>query len=436
MDTINIEKNDFKEKFVVYKGILLRTSKNGDRIVAPKSLLLPMIYTAHYSISPSIMLKNEPGCHTSPNNMYKIISEKFWHPELMSEITKFASNCLLCMVHKVTTRKSALLGTKNLPNMPREVWCMDIASGITECNGFKYIVIYVDMFSLYSVIIPLRSRGQEEFLKVFKNHICSKYSFPKCIYGDKEGSFMSDNFKHYCQSRNIEIRTSQRDAHWSNGIAETGIRILKQFLRLCHQHNGHSWLHYIDYINNCINNRLLSSGYTPHELFFGCKKNNSLLLNEFVPISTTDQEHMDNLMKQQEVTRDNYMKIRNSRRNADRVHQNKKRKLYVYKEGDIVLLRDLTSSHGGSSMTPRYIGPYVISELDNSGYTVKLISVKDSRIRHAHIEYLKSIPADAGIHTKINMNVNHLLPNNKCDANVITEKDVLHTYNLRSKTTN
>ena len=428
-------KND--EKYEIHKGVLLKKLKSGKKIVAPTSLLLPLIYTCHYSTASAVKLEDEPGCHTSPSNMLKIISEKFWHPNLSEEIYKFASNCLICMTQKVTSRKSINLGRKLLPEKPRQIWNMDIASGIIETNTFKYVVLYIDSYSLYSVAVPLRSRSQEELLKSFKNHVCSRFSYPKMVYGDKEGGFISDSFKNFCKSRNISIGTSQRDAHWSNGIAETGIRILKQILRLIHQYNGRPWIEYMDYINICMNNRILSTGFSPHELMFGMKQEKSVMLEDLITIGNDDKDYMKQMQEIQENMRAKYMEIRNKKRDADRQYQNKKRTSYTYSKGDIVLLRDLTCSHGGSSMTPRWIGPFLVKNVDQSGFTVELAHIKDNRIRHAHMEYLKSIPNNAGNHTRINMNIQHLLPNDsktKNNGNNKPEEIVnKQRYNLRSK---
>ena len=89
-------------------------------------------------------------------------------------------------------------------------------------NGEHQILIAVDRFSKWLTVKICKSSETKEVLN-FRN----LYGPPDKIMTDKVGSFLLNEYKDFCKSRNNEIEYSTQRLHTGTGAVERAIQSLK-----------------------------------------------------------------------------------------------------------------------------------------------------------------------------------------------------------------
>ena len=72
-------------------------------------------------------------------------------------------------------KKQMLLGKMEAAQFPRQIWAMDLLFGFAPVKGFVGMAIFVDIFPLFTVIIPIKTKTAEELLHIFKTRIYSVF---------------------------------------------------------------------------------------------------------------------------------------------------------------------------------------------------------------------------------------------------------------------
>ena len=122
-------------------------------------------------------------------------------------------------------------------------------------------VIGADMFTLnnkhYLCIIDYHSKlpviKKTEDLSVYSLILTCKIIFaelglPKKIVSDSGGNFVSDKFRTFCKSLNLQQAFSSSYHHQSNGQVKACIKFVKHTLKKCLDSKGDPHIAYCEYI--------------------------------------------------------------------------------------------------------------------------------------------------------------------------------------------
>jgi hypothetical protein len=101
----------------------------------------------------------------------------------------------------------------------------DMASLSQWNNGYKYILVVIDVFSKYVWAKPVKSKTAKEVLGAF-NMMMSDERKPKHFMTDKGKEFDNVHMRNYCQRNDINYYTSQ-NPDTKAAVAERVIRTLK-----------------------------------------------------------------------------------------------------------------------------------------------------------------------------------------------------------------
>jgi hypothetical protein len=85
-----------------------------------------------------------------------------------------------------------------------DIWSADIAdlSNISKFNdGYKYLLTIIDIYSRYTFVFPLKDKTSKSVLNCFK----TIKQYPKNLWIDKGGEFLSKEFKSFCKEKDINI---------------------------------------------------------------------------------------------------------------------------------------------------------------------------------------------------------------------------------------
>ena len=106
-----------------------------------------------------------------------------------------------------------------------------IGADMFTLDNKQYLCI-VDYHSKFPIVKKLKDLSADSLILTCK-FIFAEYSIPKKIMSDSGSNFISDKFKTFCKSLNIEWAFSSSYHHWSNGQVEACIKSVKHPLKKC-----------------------------------------------------------------------------------------------------------------------------------------------------------------------------------------------------------
>lgn len=97
---------------------------------------------------------------------------------------------------------------------------------------YLYILNIVNMKTRISDVQPLKTKESNEVLKAFHDILTRNVIqyYPKVIYVDNGGEFVSETFKKYCQDHDINLVFTRAGNHKQNAIVEASNNIYKKIL--------------------------------------------------------------------------------------------------------------------------------------------------------------------------------------------------------------
>ena len=98
-------------------------------------------------------------------------------------------------------------------------------------NGYKYLLMIIDIFSKFGCIVPLKNKKSEIVAKAF-NRIFKENRVPKYLWTDKAKEFYNKNLKEVLDKRNVKLYSTENEEkssvveHWNRTIKT---KMWKQF---------------------------------------------------------------------------------------------------------------------------------------------------------------------------------------------------------------
>ncbi|CAA7035584.1 unnamed protein product [Microthlaspi erraticum] len=235
------------------------------------------------------------------SNRQCAVSEEIWHHRLghsnsgilqhlqsnkaISVSNKHSSRvCEPCQMSKSSRLKFSVSASSVLNPLDRihcDLWG---PSPVVSNQGFKYYALFIDEFSRYSWLFPLRAKSEffsvfQEFQKLVENQLNNKI---KEFQSDGGGEFISTSFKKHLRDHGIHHRISCPYTPQQNGTAERKHRHLTE-LGLAMMFHSHTPLKYwveafftANFIGNLVPSVVLKN-QSSHEVLFKQKPDYSAL---------------------------------------------------------------------------------------------------------------------------------------------------------------
>jgi len=375
---------DNKTKDVIlHNGLVCKKAHNSVKIVLPETLLKTMITLHHYVA---------PGIHKSHQQIVRDISAIYHVPtsQLNKAIKLQIGDCHICQLFADGKQHLKIL---QLPrhSTTRLSWSIDLITDLPiSDNMFKILFLAVDDFSNYIIAIPLTSATSEELIKAIKNHIISPFGIPKFIRSDEQpGIYNSKEFFAFFQELGIELQATAVASPFSNGRAETTIKIFKHAARKYFYQRQciTKWDEHIPIITTALNSSINSYGFAPEEIMFGHRLENRFALVDLPQLNDTNPTNteaaIDVFLTRVAEIRSKYDKIKSTKHQSNATFKNKNAKDKRFEVGDLVLHRQLQVSTGtASKYRPQLTGPYVIQSTE--GITATCKHLETQRVIKAH----------------------------------------------------
>ena len=293
---------------------------------------------------------NELG-HVGVSKLIGVLKENGYGWQKMDmDVQELVGKCLECAQRKqgriVKTQQMHIEADSSFNKI-----MMDITGPLTPRSryGYRYILGIVDVFSRYSMFIPMRTTDSETIIKQFFKRWISIFGYPKHIITDNAPNLDSEKLKDFCTDNGIKKSCCSPYYPQGNGIIERLFRTVKDRLFATSVKKGIDWADSIPYIELGLRSTTSTkTGYSPHEIVFGSRLK--------LPRSLIRQDGVQDFDAYMSILEKWISGIEERVRNKN-LHVNVANKYIV---GDYVMAKSVSTN---GWFEPKFIGPCRIVEI-------------------------------------------------------------------------
>ena len=231
--------NSSFDDFVLKSGILYKKKillgKEHLRLCLPKNIAQEIVFRLH----------NVKNYHFSTDKMLRLFAMNFYCQNMSQIVKSMTNNCLVCTLYKGTHKKNISGDARSFhQSLPGQNLGADIAYMPISKNGFKYLLLVVDLISGFLVAYPLKKLDDVSTAEKLKQYL-SHFPAPSTILADGGFEF-SGAFQKTAVEHGIQIRTPITKRPQLYGSAEKSVKDFKNLVTKLTSNKGReNWDSYI-----------------------------------------------------------------------------------------------------------------------------------------------------------------------------------------------
>ena len=341
-------------QFSLENGLLCRNivldESSVQQLVIPSPYVDSVLRLVHY-----LPISGHPG----RDRTLAAARKRYYWPTMRTDIISHVARCLSCAATKGSTHTAPILPYP-IPSAPFDTVSIDLLQLPRSHQGCSYLLVSVDHFSRFVVLSPLPNKTAEVVAHALVSDVICPYSTPKVLLSDNGTEFKNQVLASICASFNIKHTFITALHPASNGLVERANRKILEVLRHVVGPLQSSWQDWLPLVAACINNSVTAStGKSPHYVVFGSDKRLPFdLLSRSTPLYSVD----DYAAVQQHVFQLIHKSVREkllASRSEMIQRQHDKATPVSFTVGDSVMK---SAPARQSKLSPKFSGPYVISE--------------------------------------------------------------------------
>ena len=346
----------------------------------------------------SLCHDNPWTCHPTCDQMYRMLSLKYYWPHMRAACMVYHRTCDVCQKTGYPPKKKG--GRQFIPTSSPFACCaIDVVGPIgnkdsaTE-SGNRFIVTIIDWFSRWVEAFPVKDCSQESILEAL-DEFTSRHGIPRRLVSDQAKYFRGQLVHKYEQDVGMKHTFVSAYRPQGNGKLERFHRVLGRKIKMqCKESGDKQWDKHLRQI--CFSHNVVphsTTGYSPYELIYGrrpCLPFDTLVSPTEEDAATDHKSYMGmmkaRLLQSWQIAHEN-MTDRQVESTELTVIENAKK--VHYKAGDQVLLWVPTIPKGSSQKVRiKWHGPYEVQD-ENKGSQV-VIPIPDGtggfkdRAVHSH----------------------------------------------------
>ena len=409
------------DDFSILEDILYFTphkeTKFNCRLFVPRNLIPAALALAHDSVaSPHFgFLKT----------LFKA-KETFYWRNMTSHIRSYVTSCLPCLKRKQTVKTKQKLGTFPEVSYPNDRVSCDLLTLPLTSNGNRYVSVFVDIFSGFTVLTPIPDKTTETVTKTLLDYVCS-YGTMNSLLCDCGCEYTGSVFAAACKKLGINLVFTTPHHHQSNPTEIRNKTIADVLALLTQKDKSQDWDVLLPYVQAALNSSFHTvNGHTPFFLFCGrdFSFNYSEVLNSrnISSYLENDEDYvatmMNRLSKAFKNAREHRSKILS--RNAEQYNKNVNP--IKISPGSLVLLRnDAKLGDGPKKLMDRNIGLFRVLELtSDDNAKIKKVGLPQTELT-VHLNRLKVVDCLPDIYPSFEEDIK---------SDVVPDT---HRYDLRSR---
>ena len=331
----------------------------------------------------------------------------FW-PKMRQTIRDYVRSCTCQTKKDRTTGPIGLLQPLPPPSRKWEIITMDFIAPLPKTKkGHSGIFVIVDRLSKMIRIVPtLHTVTAPQVAQLFYSNVYRHHGLPDVIISDRDSIFMSKFWRELFTILGTNLRPSSAYHPQTDGQTEVVNKKIEEMIRSFINYNQTNWDEHLVEFEVAYNSSVhANTTFPPFYLTYGENPRTipaDLVLSSKNPAAHSFLENIQKSVKhaQHEIQKSNdYMAA----------YANRKRKPCQFKVNDLVLLSTkhitIENSLINNKLTPRYCGPFRISEQINP-VTFRLELSQPLLNRHIHNAFHSSplVPYNAPTEPSRNKN--------------------------------
>ena len=303
------------------------------------------------------------GPHLGSTLMALSMKPSYFWPRMQEDIEAYCKGCIACQYSRPSTVKQ--VGMKYRAKAPliraNQRLAVDLIVNLPRTKEqFVNIFTIIDEFSRYIMMIPCKSKRPAELARLFQERWVGIIGVPECVHGDQGTELDSESISQMCKILGIRKSRTPSYSPMSN-LSETANKTIGTLLKasVFPDKRATWWVRILQYLVMAYNETPSAvTGYKPREMIFGkIPSFYKLPLVSFEhPVVTAHESLLATRLGQEflwQVVRAQEMRQRKGNEVSSKDHS--------FKEGDFVLVKDLTiAGPGQNKLKPRYKGPFRI----------------------------------------------------------------------------
>ena len=287
--------------------------------------------------------------------------------DMISDAVELVKSCKQCQRYNIS-RKGYHPLRPIYSYLPGDHWSMDLAELPTSDNGFKYILVMLDICTRFCILRCLPDKSANTIVKHLIQ-VFSDFGYPRILQSDNGSEFKNVTIKLLTESTGIDHRLTTPYHPRANGSAERWVQEAKKIVAKAVEGSGNNWDFYVPSVQLALNNRISKRLNTePFSLMFARR------LNSFADYRNMDPEKSKPLSYEELIERIDHMtnivfpaiKDQTNKYVEQMKTQFEKYNTIVddFEEGCEVMVRIPTMT---GSLQPSYEGPYKVLRKTKGG---------------------------------------------------------------------
>ncbi len=149
------------------------------------------------------------------------MKDRFYWPQMTSEVEKYVKSCGRCMARKTLPQKRAPLSNITSSG-PMELICIDFLSVEPDSKGVANVLVVTDHFTRYAQAYPAKDQKAVTVAKILLEKFFVYYGLPAHIHSDQGRDFESNLIKELLGMLGIKNQgqhlTTLRETHNLNDL--------------------------------------------------------------------------------------------------------------------------------------------------------------------------------------------------------------------------
>jgi len=284
-----------------------------------------------------------------------------------------ADNCSACQLNSLRRPVFELMR----PTVALEPWAhiqYDLASNLipTE-DGFRYLLVVIDVFSGYLVLSALRTKNSPEIASSLWK-IFSTLGLPKIMQSDREPTLRSQVMKDFIKIVGAYFRGSIPYEPHANGKVERNIQTVMTVVNKLLHTTGQDWVRVLPFVQLCLNDKYSDQiGCSAFQLMFN-RKPNLLETWSYLPMDGDVSLNYARWRQNAKLMNDVIfpaVEARHSEKKKKQIAQFHAKHEFSEKPlpiGTVVMLKDISQVSKADSP---YLGRYIIKRYFDGAYTLE-----------------------------------------------------------------
>ena len=320
--------------------------------------------------------------HPGRDKSIAMARTKYFWPNMSRDITTHVAQCVSCALNKGTV-KTAPIEEYPIPTRPFETVAIDLLQLPRSTQGSVYVLVCVDHFSRYTVLIPLPNKTASSVAHAFVSNFICPFTTPSVLLSDNGAEFKNEVLQKICQKFHIHQTFITAYHPASNGLVERTNRKILTILRHFVGKFQESWQDWLPHVNACINATINSStGKAPHSIVFGHDKRfpYDMLEQPRIPVYSVE-DYAQNQARAFQIIYDQVRSTLQSSRTQMTQRQHLHARPVTFQVNDVVFK---SAPERQSKLCSKFTGPFVIQEkLAGNKFKIYEPSAQTSEIVHA-----------------------------------------------------